>query len=137
MIKTGYFGCANKYKNCICVSICAKPPKNYRGLRYDKLAPSYGILTDYHKSGNSEEFTERYNRDILGDKNIHYVLQELYMLLPMNIKSILMRSEDAWYNNKNFDIVLLCYEKPDEFCHRHLVAEWFNRNGIYVVEKTI
>ena len=48
-----------------------------------------------------------------------------------------MRSEDAWYNNKNFDIVLLCYEKPDEFCHRHLVAEWFNRNGIYVVEKTI
>lgn len=27
------------------------------------------------------------------------------------------------------DIVLCCYEKPNEFCHRHILAEWLG-NGI-------
>lgn len=26
--------------------------------------------------------------------------------------------------------VLLCYEKPDDFCHRHIISRWFNQNGI-------
>ena len=30
-------------------------------------------------------------------------------------------------NGKN--IALICYEKPSDFCHRHLVAEWLNDNG--------
>lgn len=28
------------------------------------------------------------------------------------------------------DIALICYEKPTDFCHRHLVAEWLTTNGI-------
>lgn len=27
------------------------------------------------------------------------------------------------------DCALLCYERPDEFCHRHLVAKWLNSNA--------
>ena len=27
------------------------------------------------------------------------------------------------------DAVLICYEKPDEFCHRHLLAEWLILHG--------
>jgi uncharacterized protein YeaO (DUF488 family) len=23
------------------------------------------------------------------------------------------------------DVTLLCYEKPTDFCHRHIVASWF------------
>ena len=23
-----------------------------------------------------------------------------------------------------------CYEKPSDFCHRHLVADWLNKNGV-------
>ena len=26
------------------------------------------------------------------------------------------------------NIILLCYEKTGTFCHRHLVADWFNQN---------
>ena len=26
-------------------------------------------------------------------------------------------------------IILLCYEKPDDFCHRHLVAQWLTEHG--------
>lgn len=30
---------------------------------------------------------------------------------------------------------LICYERPGEFCHRHLVAEWLCENGYYCEEK--
>lgn len=37
------------------------------------------------------------------------------------------------HNYKGLDyhpnIVLLCYEKPTDFCHRHLVAQWLIENG--------
>lgn len=26
--------------------------------------------------------------------------------------------------------VLLCYEKSGDFCHRYLIADWLNKNGI-------
>jgi uncharacterized protein (DUF488 family) len=30
---------------------------------------------------------------------------------------------------------LLCYEKPGDFCHRHIVAEWLHNNlGVHVEE---
>lgn len=30
--------------------------------------------------------------------------------------------------------VLLCYEAPDDFCHRHLVSAWLRKQGIEVAE---
>jgi hypothetical protein len=35
------------------------------------------------------------------------------------------------------DVVLLCYEEPDKFCHRHLISEWFNENNILCEEMFI
>ena len=32
--------------------------------------------------------------------------------------------------------ILLCFEMPDDFCHRHLVAEWLRKYG-YEVEELI
>jgi SAM-dependent methyltransferase len=32
--------------------------------------------------------------------------------------------------NFPYTIALICYEKPSDFCHRHLVADWLNENGI-------
>lgn len=32
------------------------------------------------------------------------------------------------------DCALVCYEAPDKFCHRHLVAEWLNSAGYNVNE---
>ena len=34
------------------------------------------------------------------------------------------------------DIALVCYEKSEDFCHRHLVAKWLKENG-YNVEELI
>lgn len=36
---------------------------------------------------------------------------------------------DYKFNVGENDIVLICYEKPSDFCHRQLVAEWLNKNG--------
>ena len=33
------------------------------------------------------------------------------------------------FNIGENDICLICYEKPSDFCHRHLVADWLNKNG--------
>lgn len=30
------------------------------------------------------------------------------------------------YNKLGDDAVLLCYESPEKFCHRHLIADYFN-----------
>lgn len=36
---------------------------------------------------------------------------------------------------KTDKVVLLCYESPEKFCHRHLVADWLNEGtGMNVQE---
>lgn len=30
--------------------------------------------------------------------------------------------------------ILLCWEKPPEFCHRYMVADWLNLHGITAAE---
>ena len=31
--------------------------------------------------------------------------------------------------------VMLCYEKPGDFCHRHLIADWITKNTGITVEE--
>ena len=31
--------------------------------------------------------------------------------------------------------VMLCYEKPGDFCHRHLIADWISKNTGITVEE--
>ena len=37
---------------------------------------------------------------------------------------------DKWKN----EIAIICYEKPFDFCHRHLVADWLQNRGFDVEE---
>lgn len=37
--------------------------------------------------------------------------------------------KDPFYASSDWHIALVCYEKPTDFCHRHLVAEWLCKNG--------
>ena len=49
------------------------------------------------------------------------------------------------WENPKYHIALICYEKPEDFCHRHIVAAWFELylgvrvpevkvNGLYIEE---
>jgi hypothetical protein len=42
--------------------------------------------------------------------------------------------KQPWYLSRNINIVLLCYEKEENFCHRKIVADWFMETGIPVAE---
>lgn len=59
-----------------------------------------------------------------------YTSTVLDSLIPISVVSDLKRmAEDR-------DIALVCYEKPEDFCHRHLVAQWLRDAG-YSVEEWI
>ena len=80
---------------------------NYKGLCYPKLAPKKGFWKVWHDNIgkiSEEENTKYYVRE--------YYLEVLSKLDPEEVYKELNNS------------ILLCYEQPDEFCHRDIVAAW-------------
>ena len=110
-IYTSYFAKLRQIPDHIVpISICAKAPDCYKGLQYKKLAPKYSFLMKYKQDRNASAYIECFQKEILSLLNQEDVLSELMEL-----------SEEK-------DIVLLCFEKSQDFCHRHLVADWLNVN---------
>ena len=56
--------------------------------------------------------------------------EELYekqeVLVQLNADTV-FKELSALSGGQTF--ALICYERPSDFCHRHLVAEWFCKNG--------
>lgn len=53
------------------------------------------------------------------------------------IKTYVKFLNDSWNTFKDFlilnedkNIVMLCYEKPSDFCHRHILRNFLNTKGI-------
>lgn len=61
------------------------------------------------------------------------VLADLQVLIPDYIKS---KMDVPVWVNKDWHIALICYERPTDFCHRHLVSKWLNENHIECKEFT-
>ena len=58
-IKTSYFAKMKKYAgNGVGIAICKYPPKGYRGIVYDKLAPTYEMIQGM-KNPNTRDFYRR------------------------------------------------------------------------------
>jgi len=116
MIYTSYFGnIKNLPSDCEPISISRWVPKWYKGQTLLLLAPSTTLLKWWINSKKTKRDEEIYikNFDV-----------QLAKLNPKEIEQILIK--------KCGDKIptLICYEGCDEFCHRHLVSEWFNNNGI-------
>lgn len=122
MIYTSYFAqMRNMPENIIPISICAKTPEWYKGLQYKKLAPKYGFFTEWKKNHDNAYYIKHYNDEVLDTLDVTKVISELQTLIPDDIKA---KMQSLVYNDSNWHIALLCYEKPSDFCHRHLVSEW-------------
>lgn len=92
---------------------------NYQGKNYPELAPKLSFWQVWHD--NIGKISE--------EKNNRYYIQEYWnqVLSKLDPKDV--------YRELN-DHVLLCYEPNDEFCHRHIVAAWFEiLLGVKVEEK--
>ena len=111
MIYTGYYSKTKEYEQngLIPVGISGKIPDGFNGIKYQKLAPKYSWWHEWHDNKLSNEwFKEKYYETVLNELDSTTVVKEL--------------------QDFGKDIVLLCYETPEKFCHRHLVAEWINVN---------
>ena len=127
MIYTTYFAqLRNLPPNIIPVSICGKAPKWYTGLQYKILAPKYGFFMEWKKTHDNDYYIKHFNEEVLSQLSALRVLTDLQMLIPNEVKS---EMQSPFYNNPDWHIALTCYEKPQDFCHRHLVAQWLFKNG--------
>jgi uncharacterized protein (DUF488 family) len=124
MIYTTYFANLKKLPSYIIpISICGKAPEWYKGLQYKKLAPKYWFFAKYKEDHDEQFYTEQFNKEVLTLLSPSKVVLELLVMVG-NFKGL----------NYYPEIALVCYEKPGDFCHRHLVADWLNKNGYEVKE---
>jgi len=106
-MKTSYFS-SKLWHGKNAVAISQGIPEWYKGRVYKALAPSWNLV----RIKDAEGYTRRYRNEVLN------------RLDPKKV-----------YKDLGDDAILLCWEKPGEFCHRRLVAEWLEETlGIKVLE---
>lgn len=115
-IYTSYFGNNRKLKEAgirmICVAI-GKPRFMVNVPQMLNVCP-----TRYMVSGpcSREEYLKLYDK-ILAGQDANKVIEQ--------IKSL----------SNGQDVALCCYEKPGDFCHRHILAKWLTeKTGIEITE---
>lgn len=122
MIYTTYFAKVRSLpEGIIPIAICGKAPDGYKGLCYKKLAPKYDFFQQWKASGDNDYYVKCFKEQILDTLNAEEVLKDLYTMVGLE-------------ELNTCDIALVCYEKPLDFCHRHLVSEWLRANDIPCAE---
>jgi len=56
------------------------------------------------------------------------------ILAKLNQDEIVRKIEGIAKRHRMDKVALCCFEKPGEFCHRRLVAEWLNDKGYKIEE---
>jgi uncharacterized protein YeaO (DUF488 family) len=101
------------------VSIAIVTPKFYKGRTMPEFFPTSKMLWEFKNNSDETAFKARYTAEVLSRLDINEV--------QARFNNILRESGKA-------DIALICYEKSGDFCHRHLLSEWLNNNGIECTE---
>lgn len=107
-IYTSYFGNSRKLAASGIKSICIAvgKPRFFFGPQMLNVAPTRYMISS---ACQPEEYIRLY-KGILSRLNAFQVVEQIKQLS----------------NGK--DVALCCYEKPGDFCHRHLLAEWITEN---------
>tara|TARA_B100000768_G_scaffold69069_1_gene66477 strand:+ start:276 stop:620 length:345 start_codon:yes stop_codon:yes gene_type:complete len=86
-------------------------------FEYKALAPNYKLINSFKKKLISE------------DKFIVLYKEQLSELNPKNV------IEHLNFITGDFEPVLMCHCAKTKFCHRHLVADWLEKElGVNIVE---
>lgn len=103
------------FTNLVCVAGYA--PKFFFDVDGARFMPDLAPRKDWFwewKNGHlpNEWYIQKYNETVLSKLDPNKVVEEL--------------GDNA---------VMLCYEKPGDFCHRHLIADWITeKTGVKVDE---
>jgi len=118
-MKTSYFSKHGRRKFKGAISIAVGQPK-YVVVKtvYGALAPSWNLLQDYRNDNiDEDEYIERFKK-------------QLAKLSPSVVHQDLSRLAG------DSEPILLCHCGTEDFCHRHLVAEWLEEKlGIKIPEE--
>lgn len=119
MIYTSYFAKIKTLpEGVIPISICGKAPSGYKGLQFKELAPKYDFFMQWKVDHDNEHYIKCFNEQVLNQLDCETTVKRL-LAMAGNFKGV----------DYLPSVCLVCYEKPSDFCHRHLVAEWLNQNG--------
>ena len=118
MIYTGYYSKIKEYADSglTLLSISRTKPEFVKScIDIPQLFPSDKILWD-HKKGKIDdmEYTSKY-LDQLNELGIDRIIKMIQIF--------------------GDNVVLLCWESPEKFCHRHILADYINKNSGVVVEE--
>jgi len=120
---TGYFATyAKKAPDCFAVAICNTVPAGVRAdTTWKGVIPDWDSCVEPYKKGliTEDMYEERYLHQL--DMNGEAILK--------GVDALLSHAEKMGRR-----LVLLCYEKPSDFCHRHILARWLERRGFRVKE---
>lgn len=112
---TGYYAKVREYRANGLIPVCISLgiPDWWDGPVYKKLAPTTRVLGHYRfcnkprtVSQKVQDYLDDYARDVLINLDPKIVLEELSKFGDID------------------KLILCCYEKPSEFCHRQIVASW-------------
>lgn len=117
-IFTSYFARMKKIpEDAIKISIALSTPANIAvDFRLLNFTPTWSILKEYKMTGDTQKYTERFYNEVLFGQDPVCAYRRLAEIFGGR------------------DVYLLCYEKPTDFCHRHIVADWFKQAGFIVEE---
>lgn len=113
-IYTSYYGNHNHFpKDSYLVSVSLTSPKGMCDKDLFSLSPDINTLEAYKKNIiDEDQYTSTYYNKLSAIKP--EVKQKLIDFL---------HTQEATHPGGVF---LLCYERPEQFCHRHLLAKWLD-----------
>lgn len=120
-IYTGYYAQMKKYTaaGLVPVSIAYLTPVWYHGEVCFEIAPKRELLKGYKAGTTTQE---------------EYAKQYLNFLSTVHWSEVIDKFYDISERNDDKDLVLCCYEKPADFCHRHILAKYLTEKGLTVNE---
>ena len=111
-IYTSYYAKIKKIpQDMFLISIAGKCPDFYHGQEYKILAPKWSFFKIWKENHDNDFYIKHFDEEVLSKLDPHQVVNDFYFL------------------SGGKDVVLLCYEKSNDFCHRHLVADWLKKAG--------
>lgn len=109
----------------------------YFGPSYKKLAPKLSTFLSYKEKLDKLELTK--DKELY--KKLRKEIEDEYIksyydirLKNLNVKELLYTLKEKYGEN----IILLCHEEINEFCHRRLIADYIElETGIYIPEISV
>lgn len=123
-IRTGYFGGMKKERYQNPVSISRSMPKDIKGHipEMQDLAPSWETLNEYRNGKtDADGYIENFYKDLMKSG---YAADTRTFGMKEKIARINALEALKTIAGDSGTVTLLCWEKPGDLCHRHVIREW-------------